>query len=287
MKKIICLLLTATFLSGMLVHAEPIESYAFKESFCGLVTNSNDTGKVSATADDLRIINTNENNKALRMEIKRRHNMSAVAEMDGLDKAFVFSLDMEAGGCVDNGQLLFYDGGGASVGLVNFSKDNTITLCDGKRISGTYLNKMTGIDVVIETASSACSVYINGKCVVYRWYVSSMPKDIKKAEVKFFSTKEGNAYCVIDGIWAYNKDTPISHNLLPKENYNKAEVEYNSSIDDAEEVGDKVYISRTFDETNSDPFSGMLSQPDTNTIETVKEKLNSKVAEWLPTRKKI
>ena len=272
MKRFICLLLIGALFSGMTANAQLADDYIFSESFCDGITNSADGGSVIATADEVRIINSREGDKALRLEASLRHSMSASAEFSGADDTFVVSFDIKGEGFIDEGKLNLYDGGGSAWKLLGFSGKDSVQLPDGKKIPGANISADTHFDVLVEQKASAVSVYVNGKCVVYRWYVNQMPKGIGKAELAFSAGKQGNANVIVDGIWVYNANIPRPTKSLPNEKYNPEEAEYTPTDFNSAAVGDSVYITRTFDETNTDFFTGFVSEPGPNTVEKAEER---------------
>jgi len=246
--------------------------YLLSESFCTLVTNSAQTGQLDAQADAIRVVETSANDKGLYLEAGKRHSLTAEAEIPGASNEFVFSFDIKGEGSIADGNLSFYDGGGAAWKFISFGADNSIALSDGKRISGQGIGSMTGIDVVFDMTASACSVYLNGKCIVNKWYISSMPKEIRKAGFSFTASKAGSAAITLDGIWAYNSDSPKTHSALPHGSYNTESVEYIPSENGEAPIGSATYVSRTFDEANTDAFTGFTLDTGTNTIELAKDK---------------
>ncbi|MBQ7573262.1 MAG: discoidin domain-containing protein [Clostridia bacterium] len=272
MKRFISLLLAGLLLTSVVGYAKTADDYVLSESFCGLVTNSGQTGNITAQADGVHVIALENNDKALQLEAGRRRSISAEADISGAQSEFVFSMDIEGSGCLDAGELLFYDGGGAAWKVVEFSGYNIIKLCDGKQVSNKNIKKMTQIDVVFDLTASVCSVYINGQCSVYGWYISGMPKKLSKAELKYSATKEGSAAVTIGGMWAYNGDKPKVHSALPKGNYNLEEVEYVPTEFNTAVIGSNTYYSRTYDEPGMEPFIGTVLDLGTNTIEKVTDK---------------
>ncbi len=284
MKRKISLILAATLVSGMVninVHAADGVFYT-AQTFNASVTNDKPQTDGTITAEKVRTVQTDKNDKALYMSsVKKAMSVSFPLSME--ETAATVSFDITVSKARPTGTVGFVNSSSKVEPLISFDGDNGIRLSDGKYIGNVGIDKTSNIKISV--LKNKLSVYINGKCICKNRYMTTTLPAMCKAFQFDFTPAEGGSEVVLDNVYVYTGNPQKQD--FPVEEYNESSIELveeeNKDTQTEEvEVGNRVFVDKDFEDEATQSVGFFLFSPKTNTMRFVTDrKTGNKYLEFI------
>lgn len=260
LKKVISSVLLISMLPIFSVHAE--NNIFYTESYENIVTNDVPE-EFEFYADNLHIVE----------RIKDREKAAEMTSSDGeitVERAFetygndiVIQFDTALWGNTCDGEIQIKNNSGKYLPLLIINESEIVTH-DGKEIT-VLTESYKNISIHFDIREKRYDVYINGKSVVSKWYMSNIPDSVAGFKLSLSSSDEGDFSFGFDNLSVFSgtgyKD------VLKRPDYNEDSIEFVPQNSDTEIV--TPLVNTAFEQGYG--ITGLSVAKGENVIENVKE----------------
>lgn len=221
------------------VFAAEAVSDALWVPFDDVITNNPPENIAVTGSVNNRVVEDGNGNKSLSMDVGFVSN-ELVASIPAELHKDNYIIHFEAG-FVNKAATggIFIKNDSIEIPLIKINEEGTFYSVDGKRCGGIPIGKKRDIAIALDTRLSTYSVYVGGRCVLYRWDMA----DGASLVDKFVLTTEGGSkvksQLLIDNIRVYEGTKPVE--LNKKAVYNALSVEFEET--DESSIPMQIYLN--------------------------------------------
>jgi len=270
MKRIVSLVLTLAMLASVFCvpgfAASSKAAFLATDSFNDSVTN---TAPANATAEGKATVKVIEEGKDKAVELGGNESNNGVLYPATTTNNIVsMYADVKVTGEYSRVEFYITDASGARYNLAYLTDEGKLFTADTRISAGFSRGVFNSVQLTYNKKHKRLSLYINGKTLVYSRYMTSAAyDDVAGFGIRCQGTPESSV--MVDNVGVFEGALVLKSKDIPKRAFNPEEfvVEGEEEIvAGPTDVGTSVYVNRTFDETDTEPFYGVTPYPYTNEI---------------------
>lgn len=272
MKRLISMILTVSLVASVLctpaIAASSKTVFLATDSFNDAVTGSAPANAAVEGSVSVKVVEPDAD-KAV--EIAGNSSNNGICYTADTDSNIVsFYSDINLTGNYSRLEFYMTNAEGSRFTVAYVTDEGKFYTADTRISSGFPRGRFSGVQLTYNQKYKRVSVYLNRKGLVYSRYIGSGAyDDVAGFGIRCQST-DGTSV-LVDNVAIFEGNKVLRSSDVPKKAFNPEEAVIEQEADSAAsdvpaEVGSGVYVNRTFDETNLDPFYGVTLFERTNDI---------------------